>query len=168
MPGPGTFASALFPTPAEKMLTAWLRECPGVPAVKRLTMTTQERLLEVLQQILSYPEEVNANREDVWEVLAGAGSLQFGTATASGPVRVGAVSRQVWTTATLGNAESPVKQVLAAIHSSLPPVLNTGEPAQILALTTERVGDQAEIVFGYGHDAQSGESIRVMFLINRH
>ena len=168
MPGPGTIAPALFPTPAEKMLTAWLRERPGVPAVKRLAPTTQERLLEVLQQILSHPEEVNVDREDVWKVLAGSGSLQFGTATACGSVRVGVVSRQVWTTATLGNAESPVKRVLAAIHSSLPLVLNTGEPAQILALSTERVGNQAEIVFGHGHDAQLGESIRVMLLISRH
>ena len=169
MPGPGTIASALFPTPAEKMFAAWLRERPGVPAVQRLTPTTQEHLLGVLQQILSYPKEVNVDREDVWEVLAGAGSLQFGTATASGPARVGVVSRQVWTiTTTPGNAESPVKQVLVAIHSGSAPAFNTDEPAQILALATERVGDQAEIVFGHGHDAQSGESIRVMLLINRH
>ena len=169
MPGPSTIACALFPTPAEKMLAAWLRERPGVPAVQRLTPTTQEHLLKVLQQILSHPEEVNVDREDVWEVLAGADSLQFGAATASGPARVGVVSRQVWTTtATLGNAKSSVKRVLVAVHSGLAPVLNRDELAQILALATERVGDQAEIVFGHGHDVLLGESIRVMLLISRH
>ena len=65
MPGPITPAYALMPIPAEKILTAWMRERPGALAVKMLTPTTQEHLLVVLQQILSHPEEVNVDREDV-------------------------------------------------------------------------------------------------------
>ena len=169
MPGPSTIACALFPTPAEKMLAAWLRERPGVPAVQRLTPTTQEHLLKVLQQILSHPEEVNVDREDVWKVLAGADYLQFGTATASGPARVEVVSRQAWTTSmTLGNAESPIKRVLVAIHSGLAPALSLDELAQTLELVTKRVGNQAEIVFGHVYDVLLGESIRVMLLTSRH
>ena len=147
------------------MLTAWLREHPGTLAVKSLTPATQERLLELLQQILSHTEGVNVDREDVWEGLAGAGSLQFGTATVCGPARGEAVGRQVWTSmTTLGNADGRVKRVLVAVHSGSVPALNAGKLAQILALATKSVGDLAETVLGHGHDAQLGKHIRVMLL----
>lgn len=168
MPGPSTLAYALPPTPAEKIFTAWIRERAGALGVRRLTPATKEHLLEVLRQILSHTEELNVDREDVWEVLSGADSLQFSTATASGPNRRAAVSRRVWEATTLlGNAEGPVKQVLLAVHGGLEPALNIDEIAQLLALATRCAGDQAEIILGHGNDARLGESIRVMLLISR-
>ena len=168
MPGPITPAYALMPRPAEKILTAWIRERPSALAVKILTPTTQERLLGVLRQIFSFVEELNVDREDIRKVLFGADSLQFSTATASDPNRRAAVNRLVWEATTLlGNAEGPVKQVLLAVHGGLEPALNTDELAQLLALATRCAGDQAEVILGHGHDARLGESIRVMLLVSR-
>ena len=112
-----------------------------------LTPASQEHLLEVLRQIISFTEELNVDREDVWKVLVGVGSLDFGTVTASGLNRGEAASRQVWAATTLpGNAKNPVMRALLAVHGGLESALGTDELAQILAWATKFAGDTAEVV----------------------
>ena len=118
---------------AEALLWYWVRECADLPAVQALTPATETSLLTLLQHILADSGDINVDRQDVWEVLVEATSLQFGVATGSGPNRAETIGHQLWANSTvLGENALPAHRILLAIQSGTATELEMDELTQLL------------------------------------
>lgn len=158
----------LIPSQADTLFTFWLQECADVPAVQALTPTTQSGLLTVLQHILADTGDINVDHLDVWALLAGASSLQFGLATGEGHNRAAVVGQQLWADSTmLGDAALTAHLILLSIQSGTATELEMDELTYLLEYVVSQAGDQAEVVFGHGLNPALGESIQVMMLVSR-
>ena len=156
------------PVQAEALLTSWLRQCADFPAVQALTPVTKNRLLIVLQHILADTGDINVDHQDIWEVLAGATSLQFGMATGEGYNRAAVIGQQLWAGSTLlGDATRPAHRILLAIQSGTATELEMDELTNLLEYVESQAGEQAEVIFGHGLNPALGESIQVMMLVSR-
>lgn len=156
------------PAQADALFTSWLQECADVPAVQALTPATKTGLLTVLHHILADTGDINVDHQDVWALLAGATSLQFGMATGEGHNRAAVVGQQLWKGSTLlGDATRPAHRILLSIQSGTATELEMDELTQLLEYVMSQAGDQAEIVFGHGLNSALGESIQVMMLVSR-
>ena len=166
-------ASPLFPQPngpvkAEELLYSWRRECAALPSVQAMTSTTEASLLTVLQHILAESGDVNVDHQDVWEVLAGATSLQFGMTTAEGYNRAKVAGEQLWANLfVLGDAALPPHRILLAIQSGMDVELEMDELTEIVENVLRQTGEQAEVVFGHGLNPALSESIQVLLLVAR-
>lgn len=153
---------------AEKLFSAWRRECAALPSVQAMTPTTEASLLVVLQHILAELGDVNVDHLDVWEVLAGATVLQFGMATAEGSNRAIVAGKQLWANSfVLGDAALPPHRILLAIQSGADVELEMDELTEIVENVLRQTGEQAEVVFGHGVNPALGESIQVLLLVAR-
>ncbi|GAB3879667.1 hypothetical protein GCM10028824_43480 [Hymenobacter segetis] len=160
------FASG--PAQADALFTFWLQECADVPAVQALTPVTNAGLLIVLQLILADTGDIKVDHQDIWTVLAGANSIQFGMATGKGHNRVAVVGQQLWDGSTLlGDDTLPAHRILLAIQSGTATELEMDELTYLLEYVMSQAGDQAEVVFGHGLNPALGESIQVMMLVSR-
>jgi cell division protein FtsZ len=159
---------ATGPAQADVLFTSWLQECADVPAVQALTPATKSGLLTVLQHILADTGDINVDHQDIWALLAGATSLQFGLATGEGHNRAVVVGQQLWAESTvLGEATLPAHRILLAIQSGMATELEMDELTYLLEYVVSQAGDQAEVVFGHGLNPALGESIQVMMLVSR-
>ena len=156
------------PAQADALFTSWLQECADVAAVQALTPATKSGLLTVLQHILADTGDVNVDHQDIWALLAGATSLQFGMATGEGHNRAAVVGQQLWADSTmLGDATLPAHRILLAIQSGTATESEMDELTYLLEYLVSQAGDQAEVVFGHGLNPALGESIQVMMLVSR-
>ncbi|GAA3969591.1 hypothetical protein [Hymenobacter antarcticus] len=168
MQPPSISSSASGPAQADALFASWLQECADVPAVQALTPATKSGLLTVLHHILADTGDINVDHQDVWALLAGATSLQFGMATGGGHNRAAVVGQQLWESSTLlGDATLPAHRILLAIQSGTTPELEMDELTQILEYVVSQAGDQVEVVFGHGLNPALGGSIQVMMLVSR-
>ena len=153
---------------ADTLFTSWLTECADVPAVQAMTPATKSGLLTVLQHILADTGDINIDHHDIWTVLAGAESLQFGMATGEGHNRAAVIGQQLWEGSTLlGDATRPAHRILLAIQSGTATELEMDELTYLLEYVVSQAGNQAEVVFGHGLNPALGESIQVMMLVSR-
>lgn len=163
------FSPAGVSAKAEELLAGWLRDSASPEAIQKLTPTERARLLEAMQHILADTGEVNLDHQDIWEILSGAVTLQFGVATISGRDRATVISPQLWAGMTaLGTMALPARRMLMAIHSGPTAELEMDELTEILEYSVAQAGGQAEIVFGHGIRAELGSSIQVILLVSRH
>ena len=154
---------------ADALFTFWLQECADVPAVQALTPATKAGLLTVLQHILADTGDINVDHQDVWAVLAGATSLQFGMATGGGHNRAAVIGQQLWEGSTLlGDVTLPAHRILLAIQSGTATELEMDELTCLLEYVVSQDGDQAEVVFGDGLNPALGESIQIVMLVSRY
>lgn len=168
MQTPSLPLAANDPDQAYVLLTCWLHECADMPAVQALTPATKTQFLTVLQHILADTEDINVDHEDIWTVLAGAASIQFGMATGEGHNRAAVVGQQLWEDSImLGDSTLPAHQILLAIQSGIATELEMDELTQLLEYVMSQAGDQAEVIFGHGLNPALGESIQVMMLVSR-
>jgi len=157
-----------IPTQAAELLAHWKQERTGLPAVQALTPATENSLLRVLQHILTDTDEINVDHQDVWEVLSGAATLQFGMATGEGHSRAEVTGQQLWTSSTmLGDASLPIHRMLLAIQSGMSAELEMDELTQILEYLMDQTSRQTEVVFGHGLEPALGGGIRLLLLISR-
>lgn len=125
-------------------------------------------VLAVLQHILADTGDINVDHQDVWALLAGASSLQFGMATGKSHNRAAVVGQQLWAESTLlGDATLLAHRILLAIQSGPAKELEMDELTYLLEYLVSQAGDQAEVVFGHGLHPDLGESIQVMMLVSR-
>ncbi|WP_187632207.1 hypothetical protein [Hymenobacter lutimineralis] len=157
-----------LPTQAAALLAHWKQEGVDLSAVQALTPATENRLLTVLQHILTDTGEINVDHQDVWEVLSDATSLQFGMATGEGHSRAEVTGQQLLTSSTmLGDGSLPAHRMLLAIQSGMSAELEMDELTQILEYLMDQTGRQAEVVFGHGLEPALGEGIRLLLLVSR-
>lgn len=168
MQAPLFLSSASGPVQADALFTSWLQECADVPAVQALTRATKSGLLTVLHHILADTGDINVDHQDIWLLLTGATSLQFGMATGEGHNRAAEVGQQLWADSTmLGDTTLLAHRILLAIQSGTTTELEMDELTYLLEYVVSQAGNQAEVVFGHGLNPALGESIRVMMLVSR-
>jgi len=153
---------------AEALLWYWLRNCAELPSVQAATPATETRLLAVLLQILADTGDVNIDHQDVWEVLSGATSLQFGMATGEGYGRAEMVGQQLWANSTvLGDTTLLPNRILLVFQRGAATELGMDELTQLMEYTASQADEQAEVVFGDGSNSMLGENIQIMILGSR-
>lgn len=112
--------------------------------------------------------DLNVDRQDVWVVLAGATTLQFGVVTGQGPHRAELAGQQLWAYATaLGETALPANRILLAIESGTAPALTMDEFTHLTEGVVRQTGEQADVIFEHGINPLLGESIQVLLLVAR-
>ena len=115
-----------------------------------------------IAEIITVPGYVNVDFEDVRTVMKNSGAAVMGSATISGEDRATRAAEMAISSPLLNNKDIlGAKKILLSIISGEEAELQMDELAQITDFMQESAGDDADVIFGHGIDADLGESIRV-------
>eukprot|EP01132_Coremiostelium_polycephalum_P003045 gene3045-3809_t len=115
-----------------------------------------------IAEIITVPGYVNVDFEDVKTVMKKAGAAVMGSAQAAGEGRARQAAELALSSPLLDYKDiHGAKKILLSIVSGQEAELHMDELATITDYIQERVGEDAEVIFGHGSDKQLKESIRV-------
>jgi len=115
-----------------------------------------------IAEIITVPGYVNVDFEDVKTVMKDAGAAVMGSAHTSGDSRARRAAEMALNSPLLNNQNiNGAQKILLSIMSGEGAELQMDELSDITDYIQEFAGDEAEVIFGHGVDADLGEEIRV-------
>lgn len=115
-----------------------------------------------IAEIITVPGYVNVDFEDVKTVMSSSGSAVMGSSTTEGENRAQRAAEEALASPLLNEKDIlGAQKVLLSIISGEQAELQMDELSEITDYISEMAGDEAEVIFGHGVDADLGESIRV-------
>ena len=115
-----------------------------------------------IAEIITVPGYVNVDFEDVKTVMSSSGSAVMGSSTTEGENRAKRAAEEALASPLLNEKDiHGAQKVLLSIISGEQAELQMDELAEITDYISEMAGEEAEVIFGHGIDADLGESIRV-------
>ncbi len=115
-----------------------------------------------IAEIITVPGYVNVDFEDVKTVMSCSGSAVMGSSTTDGENRARRAAEEALASPLLNEKDIlGAQKVLLSIISGEQAELQMDELSEITDYISEMAGDEAEVIFGHGIDADLGESIRV-------
>ena len=115
-----------------------------------------------IAEIITVPGYVNVDFEDVKTVMKDSGAAVMGSAKTSGESRAKRAAEEAINSPLLNNHNiHGAQKILLSIISGEEAELQMDELSDITDFMQEHAGDEAEVIFGHGVDAELGDSIRV-------
>lgn len=115
-----------------------------------------------IAEIITIHQDVNVDFEDVKTVMKDAGAAVMGSATEEGEGRAILAAEKAIASPLLNNVDiKGAQKILLSIMSGEDEELSMDELSEITEYIQERAGDEAEVIFGQGIDADLGKAIRV-------
>lgn len=115
-----------------------------------------------IAEIITVPGYVNVDFEDVKTVMLNAGAAVMGSAQTSGENRARRAAEAALNSPLLNNHEvNGAQKILLSIMSGEDAELQMDELADITDYMQEFAGDDADVIFGHGVEADLGDEIRV-------
>ncbi|WP_373520012.1 cell division protein FtsZ [Aquiflexum sp.] len=115
-----------------------------------------------IAEIITVHQDVNVDFEDVKTVMKEAGAAVMGSATEEGDGRAIRAAEKAIASPLLNNVDiRGAQKILLSIMSGEDDELSMDELSEITEYIQERAGDEAEVIFGQGIDADLNKSIRV-------
>ena len=115
-----------------------------------------------IAEIITVPGYVNVDFEDVKTVMRDSGAAVMGSAKTSGESRAKRAAEEAINSPLLNNHNiHGAQKILLSIISGEEAELQMDELSDITDFMQEHAGDEAEVIFGHGVDAELGDSIRV-------
>lgn len=118
-----------------------------------------------IAEIITVPGYVNVDFEDVKTVMKDSGGAVMGSAETSGDSRARRAAEEAINSPLLNNQNiEGAEKILLSIISGDQAELQMDELTEITDFMQELAGDDAEVIFGHGVDAELGDSIRVTII----
>jgi len=119
-----------------------------------------------IAEIISVHSEVNVDFEDVRTVMRNSGAAVMGSAKTEGEDRATRAAQEALTSPLLDSQEiQGAQKILLSIMSGEKAELQMDELTKITHYIEDRVGEEADMIFGHGIDpGLSGDSIRVTII----
>lgn len=118
-----------------------------------------------IAEIITVPGYVNVDFEDVKTVMKDSGGAVMGSAETSGESRARRAAEEAINSPLLNNQNiEGAEKILLSIISGDQAELQMDELTEITDFMQELAGDDAEVIFGHGVDAELGDSIRVTII----
>lgn len=118
-----------------------------------------------IAEIITVSGYVNVDFEDVKTVMKDSGAAVMGSASAEGDQRARKAAEAAITSPLLNNTNiHGAKKILLSITSGEKAELQMDELSTITDYIQERAGDEADVIFGHGVDADLGECIKVTII----
>jgi cell division protein FtsZ len=118
-----------------------------------------------IAELITVPQYVNVDFEDVKTVMRNSGAAVMGSAKTEGENRALRAAQEALNSPLLNNKNIfGAKKILLSIMSGEKAELQMEELTQITEYIEEKVGEDAEMIFGTGLDASLGDSIRVTII----
>jgi cell division protein FtsZ len=115
-----------------------------------------------IAEIITVHQDVNVDFEDVKTVMKNAGAAVMGSATEEGEGRAIRAAEKAIASPLLNNVDiKGAQKILLSIMSGEEDELSMDELSEITEYIQERAGDDAEVIFGQGIDADLDKGIRV-------
>ncbi len=115
-----------------------------------------------IAEIITLAGYVNVDFQDVRTVMLNAGAAVMGSAETRGEGRAIQAAQQALASPLLDNRDiMGAKKILLSIISGEEAELQMDELSEITEYIQEQAGDEAEVIFGHGVDANLGDRIRV-------
>lgn len=115
-----------------------------------------------IAEIITLAGYVNVDFQDVRTVMLNAGAAVMGSAETRGDNRAVKAAQQALASPLLDNRDiMGAKKILLSIISGEEAELQMDELTTITEYIQEQAGDEAEVIFGHGVDANLGDRIRV-------
>ena len=115
-----------------------------------------------IAEIITIHQDVNVDFEDVKTVMKNAGAAVMGSATEEGEGRAIRAAEKAIASPLLNNVDiKGAQKILLSIMSGEDDELSMDELSEITEYIQERAGDDAEVIFGQGIDAELNKGIRV-------
>lgn len=115
-----------------------------------------------IAEIITVPGYVNVDFMDVQTVMKGAGAAVMGSAVADGEGRALRAAEMAISSPLLNNKDiHGATRILLSIISGEEAELQMDELTEITEYIQEKAGDDAEVIFGHGIDAEHGQNISV-------
>lgn len=115
-----------------------------------------------IAEIITVPGYVNVDFMDVQTVMKGAGAAVMGSALADGEGRALRAAEMAISSPLLNNKDiTGATKILLSIISGEEAELQMDELTEITEYIQEKAGDDAEVIFGHGIDAEHGQNISV-------
>ncbi|MFY0687619.1 MAG: cell division protein FtsZ [Cyclobacteriaceae bacterium] len=115
-----------------------------------------------IAEIITVPGYVNVDFEDVKTVMVNAGAAVMGSAETHGDNRATRAAEAALNSPLLNNHDiKGAEKILLSIVSGEEAELQMDELTEITDYMQEIAGDEADVIFGHGIDADLGENIRV-------
>ncbi|MFT5570182.1 MAG: cell division protein FtsZ [Cyclobacteriaceae bacterium] len=119
-----------------------------------------------IAEIITVPGYVNVDFEDVKTVMSNAGAAVMGSAQTSGENRARRAAEAALNSPLLNNHKVfGAKKILLSIMSGEEAELQMDELADITDYMHEFAGEDAEVIFGHGVEAELGDEIRVTVIV---
>jgi cell division protein FtsZ len=142
-----------------------LREIYGNLAIRTAFSKADDILTTAaksIAEIITIHQDVNVDFEDVKTVMKDAGAAVMGSATEEGEGRAIRAAASAISSPLLNNVEiRGAEKILLSIMSGEEEELSMDELSDITEYIQEKAGDNAEVIFGQGIDAELGKAIRV-------
>ncbi|MFN8414928.1 MAG: cell division protein FtsZ [Cytophagaceae bacterium] len=118
-----------------------------------------------IAEIITVTSDVNVDFEDVKTVMKDSGAAVMGSAVASGEGRARRAIEEALASPLLNNTDiKGAKKILLSVSYGLDVELLMDELSSITDYISELVGDDQEMIFGQGIEADLGDSIRVTII----
>lgn len=118
-----------------------------------------------IAEIITVPGYVNVDFQDVRTVMYNSGSAVMGSSETSGEDRAERAAREALSSPLLDNKSiKGAQKILLSIISGEEAELQMDELTAITDFMQDTAGDDAEVIFGHGVDAELGDSIRVTII----
>lgn len=115
-----------------------------------------------IAEIITVTSEVNVDFEDVKTVMKDSGAAVMGSATTEGENRALRAAEEALSSPLLNNTDiDGAQKILLSIMSGDQAELEMDELTEITEYIQAKAGEEAEVIFGHGIDAELGQSIRV-------
>jgi cell division protein FtsZ len=115
-----------------------------------------------IAEIITVTSEVNVDFEDVKTVMKDSGAAVMGSAITEGENRALRAAEEALSSPLLNNTDiHGAQKILLSIMSGDQAELEMDELTEITEYIQEQAGEDAEVIFGHGIDADLGQSIRV-------
>lgn len=115
-----------------------------------------------IAEIITVHQDVNVDFEDVKTVMKDAGAAVMGSSTEEGEGRAIRAAGAAISSPLLNNVDiKGAEKILLSIMSGEDEELSMDELSEITEYIQEKAGDNAEVIFGQGIDAELGKAIRV-------
>jgi cell division protein FtsZ len=115
-----------------------------------------------IAEIITVTADVNVDFEDVKTVMKNSGAAVMGSAVAEGENRALRAAEEALSSPLLNNTDIfGAQKILLSIMSGEEAELEMDELTEITEYIQEKAGEEAEVIFGHGIDADLGAAIRV-------
>ncbi len=142
-----------------------LREIYGNLSITKAFLQADNILLTAakgIAEIITVPGYVNVDFEDVKATMKDSGAAIMGSAETEGENRALKAAEQAISSPLLDNKDiTGAEKILLSIISGEEAELQMDELSEITNFIQEKAGDDAQVIFGHGNDADLGSAIRV-------